>query len=74
MENHKRSSGFIRERQLIGGASPRIPIVHSTLWRWIAEGRFPKPVSLGPRTTAWPVEAIEEWEAERIASAQRGGE
>ena len=25
----------------------------TTLWRWARNGRFPKPVKIGPNTTAW---------------------
>lgn len=30
-----------------------IPVGRSTWWKGIKEGRFPKGVKLGPRTTAW---------------------
>ena len=40
-------------------ASPGlIPVSHATWWRGIKEGRFPKPVKLGARVTAWRVEDI----------------
>jgi prophage regulatory protein len=35
-----------------------LPISKSTWWNGIKDGRFPKPVKLGPRTSAWPVESI----------------
>ena len=34
------------------------PVGRSTWWKGISEGRFPKPVKLGPRTSAWRVEDI----------------
>ena len=30
-----------------------IPVGRSTFWQGVREGRFPKPVKLGPRTTCW---------------------
>ena len=30
-----------------------IPISRASWWRGVREGRFPAPVKLGPRTTAW---------------------
>ena len=30
-----------------------IPVSKSTWWQGCKDGRFPKPVKLGPRTTAW---------------------
>ena len=51
--------GYLRLKQIIGDpyAEPPIPAVipvsKSTWWAGVANGRFPKPVKLGPRTTAW---------------------
>ena len=43
----------------------RLPVVirvmgigKTTWWMGVREGRFPKPVKLGPRTSAWRVEDI----------------
>ena len=36
------------------------PVGRSTWWAGVKEGRFPAPVKLGPRVTAWPVDAIRE--------------
>lgn len=30
-----------------------IPVSKSTWWVGVKTGRFPKPIKLGPRTTAW---------------------
>jgi prophage regulatory protein len=37
-----------------------IPVSRSAWWAGIQEGRFPAPVKLGPRTTAWRAEDIRE--------------
>jgi len=56
--------GFLRERQILGDpfATPHmpalIPVSRSTWWRGIKEGRFPAPVKLGPRITAWRADDI----------------
>ena len=56
--------GFLRLTQIIGDkkSNPQIPAVipvcKSTWWAGIKTGRFPQPVKLGPRTTAWRVEDI----------------
>lgn len=36
------------------------PIGKSTWWQGVKDGKFPKPVKLGLRTTAWKVEDIKE--------------
>ena len=56
--------GFVRVKQIIGDpkAHPPIPAVipvgRSTWWAGVKSGRYPKPIKLGPRTTAWKVEDI----------------
>jgi predicted DNA-binding transcriptional regulator AlpA len=35
-----------------------VPISKSAWWEGCKSGRFPKPVKLGPRTTAWRAEDI----------------
>jgi len=34
------------------------PIGKSSWWQGVKDGKFPKPVKLGERTTAWKVEDI----------------
>ena len=43
----------------------RLSIPSSTLYRWISEGNFPKPIRIGPRRTAFRVQDIENWLNER---------
>lgn len=43
------TTGFLRLPQVLA----LIPVGKSTWWRGIQEGRFPKGIKLGPRTTAW---------------------
>ena len=55
-------TGFLRLSQIIGnpakGIPPLIPVKKSTWWAGVASGRFPQPVKLGPRVTAWRVEDL----------------
>jgi predicted DNA-binding transcriptional regulator AlpA len=48
------STGFLRLRQVLA----LIPISKTVWWEGCKSGRFPKPVKLGPRTTAWRAEDI----------------
>jgi hypothetical protein len=50
-------TGFVRLGQIIGPKRP-IPVSKSTWWAGIAAGRYPRPVKLGPKITAWRVEDI----------------
>jgi prophage regulatory protein len=51
------STGFVRLTSILAPGGP-IPVGRSTWWQGVKTGRFPKPVKLGPRTTAWKVEDI----------------
>ena len=35
-----------------------IPVSRSAWWAGCKDGRYPKPVKIGPRTTAWRAEDI----------------
>lgn len=50
-------AGFVRLRQILAPAGP-IPVSKSTWWQGVKDGRFPKPIKIGPRTTVWRVEDI----------------
>jgi len=48
------TTGFLRLPQVLH----IVPISKSAWWDGCKTGRFPKPVKLGPRTTAWKTEDI----------------
>jgi len=48
------TTGFLRLPQVLNF----VPISKSAWWEGCKSGRFPKPVKLGPRTTAWKAEDI----------------
>jgi len=58
--------GYLRLLQIIGrkptnddpGIPALFPVSASTWWAGVRSGRFPKPVKLGERITAWRVEDI----------------
>jgi predicted DNA-binding transcriptional regulator AlpA len=50
-------TGFLRLASFLAPRGP-IPVSKSTWWAGVKTGRFPKPVKLGPRITAWRVEDI----------------
>ncbi len=64
MEYSLPETGFVRLSQIIGNpkSDPPIPAIipvsKSTWWVGVKNGRFPKPIKLGPRTTVWRVEDI----------------
>lgn len=48
------SEGFVRLPKVLHV----LGVGRSSFWAGIKEGRYPKPVKLGPRTSAWRVDDI----------------
>ena len=46
--------GFIRLPEVLAV----FPVSKSAWWAGVKDGRFPKPVKLGPKTSAWRVQDI----------------
>lgn len=42
-------------------------LARSTVYKYIAENRFPKPVSLGERNVAWVQSEIDDWITSKIS-------
>ena len=40
---------------------------HSSIYKFIAEGTFPKQVSLGAKSVGWVETEVDDWIMERIA-------
>ena len=58
--------GYAREPQILRD----VPVGRSTLWSMAKDGRFPKPIKLSPRVTAWRCEQVWEWlEAQQAKQA-----
>ena len=64
MQNPLPETGYVRLSQIVGNPKanppipPIIPISKSHLWNMVKDGRFPRPVKLSERCTAWTVESI----------------
>ena len=57
MNNHSLpETGFLRLPDVL----KVFPVSKSSWWAGIKEGRYPQPVKLGPKMTAWRVEDIRE--------------
>jgi predicted DNA-binding transcriptional regulator AlpA len=50
------ATGFLRLRQVLSV----FPIGKTCWWEGVRSGRYPKPVKLSPRCTAWRAEDIQE--------------
>ncbi len=71
MMSHKNAilaDGFVRLRDIIAPHGP-LPIGKSSWWAGIKDGRFPRPVKIGPRITVWRTSDIRELIA-RLGASQ----
>jgi len=64
MSDIAQKNGYLRLNQIVGNknANPPItaiiPISKSSWWKGVKEGKYPQPVKLGPRMTAWKTSDI----------------
>lgn len=47
----------------------RIGVSRNSVWRWVRNGTFPKPIKLSERVTRWRASEVEAWAAERERAA-----
>jgi prophage regulatory protein len=64
----QREPAFLRRKQV----ETRTGLSRSTIYQYIKDGAFPKPVPLGPRAVGWLESDVSDWIAARVKSA-RGG-
>ncbi|SDD32753.1 helix-turn-helix transcriptional regulator [Aquimonas voraii] len=48
----------------------RLGVCRSTVYRWIEDNGFPKPVSIGPNCARWVAAEVDAWAAGRIAASR----
>jgi predicted DNA-binding transcriptional regulator AlpA len=68
------TTGFLRLPQILA----IFPIGKSSWWRGVKEGRYPKPVKIAPRTSAWRAREIADMmdslgETEKLQTKDGGG-
>ena len=51
----------------------RTGLSRSTLYQYMKDGYFPKPVPLGPRAVGWLESDVSDWIATRVRMARQGG-
>lgn len=62
------ASGYVRQSQLV----PHIlPFSQATLWRKVRASKFPSPVKLSEKITAWRVEDVRAWMAQQVPADYR---
>lgn len=51
-------SNFLRIKEVM----KKTGIARSTIWLWVSENKFPRPIKLSPRITVWEEEKINIWQ------------
>lgn len=49
--------------------SERLDVSESTIWRWVSEKSFPKPMRVGKRFTRWRLSDVQHWEEEQLKAS-----
>ncbi len=65
-QDNKHSDNILRWPEV----QARIPFSRSHAHALAAQGKFPKPIKLGPRASGWLESEINTWLAERIAESR----
>ena len=66
----QREPAFLRRKQV----ETRTGLSRSTIYQYIKDGAFPKPIPLGPRAVGWLESDVGDWIAARVKSARCGSE
>lgn len=51
---------FLSDKQV----AARYSVSRATIWRWVANGKFPEPIKLSEGCTRWRLSDVEAFEAE----------
>lgn len=62
--------GRISEVASSKGKKGLVPVSPATVWRWVADGKFPAPFKLGANTTVWDLDQVEQFLAQRAGVQQ----
>ena len=68
-ERTKLATRFLR----VSEVQARTSLGRSTIYRWSAEGRFPRPIWLSERVVRWIEAEVDEWVRKRLEKS-RGGD
>lgn len=64
--NRRNSMRLIKLKEVIQKTS----LGHSSIYKFIAEGTFPKQVSLGAKSVAWLESEVDDWIMDRLGERE----
>jgi prophage regulatory protein len=66
IDSIRREPAILRRKQV----ESRTGLARSTIYQYIKDGAFPKPVPLGPRAVGWIESEVSEWIQARMKIAR----
>lgn len=57
-------SAFVKQPQIL----QVVPISASSLWRWVRDGMFPRPIKLSDHCSVWRVADVRQWMQQQQAA------
>ena len=55
---------FFRDNEV----ADRYKISRPTIWRWVKQGKFPRPIKLAGGSSRWKLSDLEVWEKTQVPS------
>jgi prophage regulatory protein len=49
----------------------RVGLKRASIYQYVSDGAFPRPISLGPRAVGWIEHEVDAWLSERIQMRRR---
>ena len=46
-----------------------LPVSEKTIWTWVKQGKFPKPIKMSGNVTVWRMSEVQEWIEEQATIA-----
>ena len=51
----------------------KLDVSRSSIWSWVKQGSFPKPIKLGKNCTAWNADDVHAWVEKRTLLSKNEG-
>jgi prophage regulatory protein len=64
----------ISELATTKGKPGKLPVSPATVWRWVREGKFPKPFKLGHSVTVWDAAEVDAFISSQAGTQSAGKE
>ena len=60
-----KNAGMKRKVSAKPGRVGLLPVSEKTIWEWVRQGKFPKPIKVSANVTVWRLSEIQAWMEEK---------